>query len=450
MLSFGVAIMTLLLLIQHQLEDNFQRNLKNIDLVVGAKGSPLQLVLSSVYHLDSPTGNIKYAEARKIMENPTVKKAIPLAYGDSYRGYRILGTIADYVDNYEGKIKEGRLFQKNLEATIGAEIASKMGLKIGDQFFGTHGDVKNGHAHEDHPYKVVGILERNNSVLDRIILCNLESVWEVHSHSGHSNPDMEIVEDSHDHEGHDHHDHEGHDHHDHEGYEHHDHEGHNHHDHEGHEHHDHEGHDHHDHEGHDHHENERHDHTAHESKFIADSMDITAVLLSYKSKFSAMQMPRYINSQTKMQAVIPALEINGLTYMIGVGANTINIISAGIMLMAGLSVFFILLNRLRERKYELALMRSLGYRPFQLFSLLIMEGVFFALLAYAFGWLLSRIGIYLINMTAANEFNLNFNWNFVNGEAWIFFITILVGIFASIIPAWRAFRIDVSDTLVNQ
>ena len=92
LLIFGVAIISLLLLIQHQLEQKFERDLQNIDVVIGAKGSPLQLVLSAIYHLDAPTGNIKLEEARKIMKNPYVKEAIPLAYGDYYMGFRILGT----------------------------------------------------------------------------------------------------------------------------------------------------------------------------------------------------------------------------------------------------------------------------------------------------------------------------------------------------------------------
>ncbi|MEO0340775.1 MAG: ABC transporter permease, partial [Bacteroidota bacterium] len=135
LLLFGVGIISLLLLIQHQLEQKFDRDLKDIDLVMGAKGSPLQLVLSSVYHLDAPTGNIQFAEARKIMEAPMVQEAIPLAYGDSYRGFRILGTTEAYLNKYDAQLQEGRLFKVAMEATIGMDIAQKTGLKVGDTFF---------------------------------------------------------------------------------------------------------------------------------------------------------------------------------------------------------------------------------------------------------------------------------------------------------------------------
>ncbi len=110
LLLFGVGIISLLLVIQNELEQKFERDLKNIDLVLGAKGSPLQLVLSAVYHLDSATGNIKLADARKIMESPQVKKAIPLAYGDSYKGYRILGTTTNYLKKYDAQLAQGLAF----------------------------------------------------------------------------------------------------------------------------------------------------------------------------------------------------------------------------------------------------------------------------------------------------------------------------------------------------
>ncbi|MEM6398192.1 MAG: FtsX-like permease family protein [Bacteroidota bacterium] len=481
LLLFGVGIITVLLLIQKQLEDKFERDLKDIDLVIGAKGSPLQLVLSSVYHLDAPTGNIDMAEARTIMENPMVAEAIPLAYGDSYRGYRILGTTEAYLNKYDAQIRDGRIFSSPMEATLGARIAEKTGLKVGDVFLGTHGEVKDGgEVHEDSPYTVVGILENTNTVLDQLLLTRVESVWQVHDHGEHGEhkgpggvfsegrevysaqhqglPTVEHGEhgdheghDHGDHEGHDHGDHEGHDHDDHKGHDHDDHEGHDHDDHEGHDHDDHEGHDHDDHEGHDHGDHEGHDHDDHEGHDHSDhgeqNEEITAVLLKYKSKRSVYNMPRSINEQTNMQAVIPSIEINRLFYMLGIGATTLKLIAAGIMLMAGLSVFFVLYNRLRERRYEVALMRSVGYKPFDLFGLLILEGAILAAMGYALGWVLSRVGLYFINRQAQNDFNQQFDLGFVSGEIWLIAITILVGILAAFLPAWQAMRMEVSETL---
>ncbi len=404
LLLFGVGIITLLLLIQNQLEQKFHRDLKNVDLVVGAKGSPLQLVLSAIYHLDAPTGNIKLAEAHKIMNNPVVKEAIPLAYGDSYMGYRILGTTWDYINKYDGQIVVGEAYTESMEAVLGADVAESAEHKVGDVFHGTHGEARNGHVHEDHPYTVVGILQETNTVLDRLVLCNIESVWSVHSHDKEVNhSDVDTIHSleldlNHEHD-------------------------------------------------HDHHHAHEHGHNHSKAVQTADSMEITAILLKYKSKMSALRMPRIINEQTNMQAALPALEVNRLFYMIGVGVTTIELIAGGIMLMAGLGVFFVLFNRLRERKYELALLRSVGYSPIQLFLLLILEGLAFAIIGYLLGWLLSRIGIHFISIKAQNDFNLKFNWELVQGEGWIFLLTVLIGILSSLIPAWRAMKVDVSSTL---
>ncbi len=422
LLLFGVGIISLLLLIQHQLEQKFARDLQDIDLVVGAKGSPLQLVLSAVYHLDAPTGNISLADARKLMDAPMVQEAIPLSYGDSYRGYRILGTSTNYLKKYNARLQEGRVFAGNMEATLGAAVAGKTGLKVGDTFLGTHGEVKDGHVHEEHPYTVVGILESTYTVLDNLVLTNLESVWQVHAH-----PDAEV--DHEQEEGHDHHGE-----HDHGDDHSHAHENHNEHDHE-------EGHDH---KGEHEHEN---DHSA--TVMTADSREITALLLNYKSRMAALNMPRIINEQTNMQAVLPALEINRLFYMLGLGATTLRLIAGGIMVMAGFSIFFVLYNRLRERKYELALMRTVGYRPWQLFGLLVLEGFLLAIVGYLLGWLLSRAGLYLINRQAEGDFNFHFSSEWVVSEVWLFLLTILLGVVAALLPAWQAMRMDIAAVLAE-
>ncbi len=413
LLLFGVGIISLLLLIQHQLEQKFARDLQNIDLVVGAKGSPLQLVLSAVYHLDAPTGNIKLADARKIMEASVVKEAIPLAYGDSYRGYRILGTTEAYLKKYDAQFRQGRLFSEAMQAAIGSDVAEKTGLQVGDTFLGTHGEAQGGHLHDEHPYTVVGILEKTNAVLDQLVLTNLESVWQVHAHPDTEQPPLDSLHADQLDSDHEH------------------------------------NHDHEDEQNHDHDHQHNHDHEDEHSAFVIteDSMEITALLLQYKTKMTVLNMPRIINEQTNMQAVLPGLEINRLFYLLGVGATTIKMIAGGIMVMAGFSVFFVLYNRLRERKFELALMRTVGYRPWQLFGLLVLEGILLGIVGYALGWLLSRAGLYVINRQAEGDFNLQFSSEWIGSEAWLLLLTILVGMGAALLPAWQAMRLDISAVL---
>src|SRR6185369_15405800 len=131
----GVAMIVVMLLVNAQLQNEFSSNLKGIDLVVGAKGSPMQLILSSVFHLDVPTGNIPLDEAEKLSKHPMVKEAIPLALGDNYRGFRIIGTTQAYPEHYHTKLKTGgRYWGKEMEAVLGSEVASKSGLKPSDTF----------------------------------------------------------------------------------------------------------------------------------------------------------------------------------------------------------------------------------------------------------------------------------------------------------------------------
>jgi len=120
MLALGVATITFLLLVTHQAEERLARDAKPVDLVVGAKGSPLQLILSTVFHADVPTGNIGLQDAQAIIANPMVASATPLALGDSFRGHRIVGTDASFLGLYDAKVAQGALFADEMEAVVGA------------------------------------------------------------------------------------------------------------------------------------------------------------------------------------------------------------------------------------------------------------------------------------------------------------------------------------------
>ena len=170
LLALGLATIVVLLLVTSQVSEKMTQDARGIDLVVGAKGSPLQLILSSVYHIDIPTGNIALREAEQLKKNPMVKRAIPLALGDSFRGFRIVGTEPSYVELYGATFASGTFWQAPLEAVIGDDVARTSGLVLGSTFAGTHGLSASGGAHSDAPYKVVGILARSNSVLDRLVL----------------------------------------------------------------------------------------------------------------------------------------------------------------------------------------------------------------------------------------------------------------------------------------
>jgi len=181
LLAFGVGMVSLMMLAEKQMTEQFERNIKDIDLVLGAKGSPLQLILANVYHIDAPTGNISLAEAEKVMRNPYIESGIPLAYGDNYMSYRIVGTDESYPNHYGANIDEGYFWSKAFEVTIGATVAAKTGLEVGSTFFSAHGLTDGTDVHDDKAFTVVGILEKSNSVIDQLLLTSIESIWGVHS-----------------------------------------------------------------------------------------------------------------------------------------------------------------------------------------------------------------------------------------------------------------------------
>jgi putative ABC transport system permease protein len=180
LLSLGLASITLVLLVNHQIQQAFARDLAGIDVVVGAKGSPLQLILSGVFQIDTPTGNVPLADVQALQANPQVAKLIPISMGDSFKGYRIIGTTPDYLSHYAGVMASGALWQTPMQAVLGARVARDTGLRVGDSFAGSHGLGGGGHAHGQTPYTVTGVLAPSGSVMDRLILTPTESVWRVH------------------------------------------------------------------------------------------------------------------------------------------------------------------------------------------------------------------------------------------------------------------------------
>jgi putative ABC transport system permease protein len=363
---------------------------------MGAQGSPLQLILSSVYQVDSPTGNISYDSAKVWMQHPFVQKAIPLAFGDNYRGYKILGTTPDYLEKYGAKISEGKLFEKNFEVVIGSDIAKKLSLKIGDEFFGSHGDAAEGEVHDHYGYKVVGIAKPTGKVVDNLILCTIPSVWQMHGgHEEAENP-------AHGEEGHVHV------------------------------------------EGEEHHE---------ETDMTLDEpgMEITAVLLKFRNKMGIVTWPRIIAQNTKMQVASPAIEVNRLFSLFGIGISALQYLAYGIMLISGISIFIALYNTLKERENEFALMRVNGAKRLQLLKVVMIESLLLCVVGFIFGTILGRVGLSMLSNSAEEDFKMSFNpYEFIwEKEGTLFLLTIFVGFIAALIPAIKAYNLNISKTLAN-
>ena len=180
LMGLGTASIVLLLLAGFQLAQTMSRDAKGIDLVVGAQGSPIQLILSAVYHADVPPGNVSLADAQRWADDSRVSAAIPLSLGDSVRGFRIVGTLPGYLDLYGARFASGQIWVEALEAVVGSAVHEATALGVGSAFAGAHGLVEGGHGHDDALYRVVGVLAPTGTVLDRLVVTSLESVWALH------------------------------------------------------------------------------------------------------------------------------------------------------------------------------------------------------------------------------------------------------------------------------
>ncbi len=452
LLVLSVSLVTFVLQLGKQLNGQMDKNITPVDMVVGAKGSPLQLVLSSVLHIDVPTGNIKLKEAESIKNHPFVGSAISVSYGDNYKGYRILGTEPGYLDNYGVVLSAGGLFQQPFEIVAGNTVAKKLGLQIGDRITSSHGlAAAGGEAHDDHPFTIVGVLEPSGTVVDQLLVCDLESIWDAHAHDGgeHHDEGEELEDEEHDHEEHDHeeHDHEEHDHEEHD-HEEHDHEEHDHEEHD-HEEHDHEEHDHKEHEGgqqvHDEANDTGHDHEDHD-----DELEITSLLVKFKSPLGLVQLPRFINENTNMQAALPGFEIQRLMGFLGSGVKTINGIAFAILFVSGFSIFISLLKTIRERRQELALLRTYGLGTRKLLFLVLFEGLLLALIGFWLGWVFGRLALALASGYIESGYGYVLQLNGPDlPELLLFGVTLVIAMIAVLLASTSIFKLNISKTLAD-
>jgi putative ABC transport system permease protein len=413
--ALGVGLTSLLLLLNKQMTDKFEKNLAGVDIVVGAKGSPLQLILANMYHIDAPTGNISLKSAKPFLNprHPLIKKSVPLSLGDSYKTYRIVGTLHDFLGLYNAEIAEGKLWNTPLEVVIGATVAEKTGLKIGSSFSSNHGLDESGGEHEEAKFKVVGILKPNGTVIDQLILTATQSIWVVHKHA-----EEELS-----------------------GEEHHD----------------------------EHAENAKGKMQNANGESMAPSVSesnlddrtallqadstqqITSLLLQFKMRnVQTLNFQRNLNQNTDMQAATPALEINRLYEMMGVGEKALRALALLIIIVSGLSIFIALFNSLKERQYELALMRVMGAGRGRLFLLIVCEGILLSIMGFCIGIALSHGAMQVLAKYMSDAYRYSFTgWMWLKEEWLLLGGAVFIGFLAAIIPAWRVYRQDISRTLAK-
>ncbi|MGY6561660.1 MAG: ABC transporter permease [Luteibaculaceae bacterium] len=448
LVTIGMATISILGNAALEMERRFNKNTRGIDMVVGAKGSPLQLVLSSVLHIDDPTGNIKLTEALRLKNNPMVQHAIPLAYGDNYMGYRVLGTNPEFVDFFDLSLANGTLPGGHFEAVVGYEVAKKTGLKVGEVFKTVHGSKEEGDIHE-HPFKVTGLLNKTGLAIDNLLITDIQSVWDLHHdehehahihhhHHKHAHKAKEKAEEEHTHT----HSHEHKHNHAHTEEENHAHE-HNH-----------------KHEQDEGEEKEHHHHHAHEgfawrnaltegnTKF---NLEITAMLIKFKGTQGLITIPRMINEQTRMQAALPGIELNRLYKLTGTGVAVMQALAALVFFTAGLSILLTLLSDVRNRYFEMALMRVYGAKPSFLAAVNIWQAIQLVGIGIVFGLVVAKLTPLLLAGFGANGSAVTslLITKFTFFDLQLAVVLLIFSILAGLFPAIKAYRLNLLNTLKN-
>ena len=392
LLASSIMIIILAFLTMQQLESKFNENANKIDLVVGAKGSRLQLVLCNVFHVDNPTGNIRMKDVTFLTKHPFVKNAIPISLGDNYKSYRIVGTNQNFLQKlYEAPLKQGKLFEKPYEVVLGFNAANKMDLKLGDSFYGSHGIDASIHEHQDAKYLVVGLLDYSGEVIDNLILTPLESVWQVHSED-HQKGSFDLsYEKKHDHD---------------------------------------------------------HDHHHHKTTVVEEDKEITALLVNYNSPRAKFSIPGIVNNKEQLMAAEPSIEIQRLLDLVQPAVKVVTVLAWFIFGLAFFSMLITMINSMKNRKYEIAMMRASGATSKLVLISILAEGFLIAFIGGLLGVFMGHILLEIMGQYLTNHYHYQFSGLIFNYfELWLLIGTIATGIISAFIPAIAAYNMDISSTL---
>ncbi len=387
--ALAVALISSVLTIRDETRKRFEEEGQAWDLVVGStKGSPLQLVLSAVYFMEAPFGNILYSDYEALRDHDYVEGAFPISIGDSYRGYRLIGTVREIFDHkwvnpFSGKerspfeLADGSFFDSREGVVLGSEVARHSGLKMGESFLGSHGLIEMpeglGAIHDEFSYKVVGILKPSGTPNDRVIFCDLRSVWSVHGHE-EEDDDAEHVE---------------------------------------------------------------------------DQLEITAVLLDLESSGLRFQFEEYIEDNFNAMATNPIGQVANLFDQILAPAKAI-LLAVGylVVVISALSILIGLYLSIIQRKRDLAIMRALGASAPEIFGAVLIEAFWVTVLGIAAGWLLGNFVVIGLGVYLRQRYGLVVGaWTLSTEELGAFGTVAFVGMLAGLAPAWQAYRTDVARDL---
>ena len=384
-IALGTSLICSVLTLRRESEAGFLQESGQFDLAVGAKGSPLQLVLSSIYQLDVPTGNIPYTRYEALRDDKRVASAIPLGLGDNFHGYRIVGTeekifaLTDRKDTGRKlyQLTGGRFYQTDFEAVVGAQVARQTGLKLGDTFVGTHGLMVTAGSseHKDFPYKVVGILSQSGSSIDHAIYVTLPSVWRIHEKEAEVHKKIAGVEST-------------------------------------------------------------------GGPPARQDTEVTAVLIRLKSVGLRLWMAQEIQKRTESMAAIPVNEMLRLyQQVLGPMQRVLLGVATLVVVVSALSITATLYQSAERRRRDLAVMRALGAHPQEILALVVIEALLLSLLGLSAGWLIGHGGLALAGPYLNDSFGISISsWTTDRIEEIALASVAGGGLLAGLLPAVLAYR----------
>jgi putative ABC transport system permease protein len=413
-MGMGVALVVTVLVIHSVISQSFRRGAQGYDLIVGAKGSPLQLVLNTVFHLSQPLENIPFPYYQEFLEGrfaPAVETAIPICTGHDYKGYPAVATVPEYFEKltYLGDKKyqfaHGTNFKEEnyYEAVIGDVAAKRTGLKVGDVFqpVATVGESNVEHGHED--FKVVGILAHTGTPNDRAIFMNIEGFWRCPAHSqGPSSGEkflsggsgVSAAQTSKDHPAHD------------------------------------------------------HDHYADQPV----NKSISAILLctDMKKPQLAFSLRDVVNKEPTAQAVPPSQVIADLfDRVIGNIQLLLLVLAVLVVVVAGIGIMVSMYNSMSDRRHEIAIMRALGASRYTVMTIILMESILLSLGGGAIGLLIGHGLIGALSPTIADQTGVIVGaLDFQTIELILVPGLIVLATLVGYLPAMYAYKTDVAKSLM--
>lgn len=393
---FTIAISTTLLAgverLRHEARNSFASTLGGTDLIVGARAGTVQLLLYAVFRLGEPTANVSWQTYQEIAALPEVAWTVPMSLGDSHRGYRVLGTTADYFRHYRyGRSQplafaQGRVFEDVFDAVLGAEVARKLGYRLGDEMVLAHGIGRASFAnHDDKPFRVAGILAPTGTPVDRTVHVSLQAIEAIHLdwQSGTRLPGRGIGA-----------------------------------------------------------------RQAVEQDLTPKS--ITAFLVGLNNRVATFQLQRRINEYRAepLSAILPGVALQQLWSLTGVAENALRLIAACVVVVGVLGMTTALLTTLNERRREMAILRSVGAHPRTILGLLCLEAVALTLAGILLGLLLLYGMLAGLRGHAAAEYGLYLGLGLPSaGELAALAAVLVAGLVAGLLPAWLGYRRSLSDGL---